>query len=158
MTITKHGVLVVDDDERIVRAIDRTLRRAGYDVDTLLDARAITVRVQETRPALVLTDAYMPELDGFEVARSVLGLGLATQVVLMTGFVEPIRVLDAYQAGVSDFLPKVVLNEELLGVVERACQRYERWHVLVTQSFLSRAAVAELGTPPALAKARDRKS
>jgi DNA-binding NtrC family response regulator len=132
-------ILVIDDEAPVLSALARALTLAGYEVEVAQDPRQGVARVAALRPAVVLTDATMPQLDGFEVARQVLALGFTTQVVLMTGFIEPIRVLDAYQAGVSDYLPKARLREELLDVVARACLRYERWRTMVNQAFFERA-------------------
>jgi CheY-like chemotaxis protein len=61
-------VLVVDDDPDIVKFIEVTLTRAGFDVGVAYDGREALDRVSEWRPDLVLLDIMLPSIDGFEVA------------------------------------------------------------------------------------------
>jgi PAS domain S-box-containing protein len=60
-------VLVVDDDARSRDMLRRTLQREGWTVAEAVDGREALSQLQRSRPALVLLDLMMPEMDGFEV-------------------------------------------------------------------------------------------
>ena len=59
----------------------------------------------------------MPQMTGFEVCRSILQLARGIQVVVMTASIQAINVLDAYQAGASDYVAKPVNTEQLLSLL-----------------------------------------
>ncbi|HWG54361.1 MAG TPA: GAF domain-containing protein [Gemmatimonadaceae bacterium] len=60
------GVLVVEDDRQTRTLLQRTLTKAGWTVTEAENGRVALDRITESRPALVLLDLMMPEMDGFE--------------------------------------------------------------------------------------------
>lgn len=130
-TTSRKRLLVIDDEENLVKVVSRAMSDHGYEVLTAIDPLKGIDLAREHNPAVVLTDTVMPLVDGTHVAREILRLGKVTQVIMMTGFVEPIRVLDAYAIGVSDYLLKPFSVDDLVSTVGRAQDRYERWRKLV---------------------------
>ena len=65
----RRRVLVVDDEPEIRMLVERTLRAQGYEVETAADGEDGLARVQARPPDLVLLDAMLPKMHGFEVAR-----------------------------------------------------------------------------------------
>ncbi len=63
-------ILIIDDDERILRSLERILSGEGYEVGTAANGR-LAMKAFEAHPAdLVITDVNMPEMDGLEVIMS----------------------------------------------------------------------------------------
>ena len=60
-------ILVVDDERHIVRLVQVNLERAGYEVITAFEGKNALVKVVVEKPDLVVLDAIMPGMDGFEV-------------------------------------------------------------------------------------------
>jgi CheY-like chemotaxis protein len=60
-------VLVVDDDPKSRDVLRRTLQKEGWAVAEAVNGRAAIAQLERSRPALVLLDLLMPEMDGFEV-------------------------------------------------------------------------------------------
>lgn len=60
-------VLVVDDDEVIVRLLELNFELEGHEVASVLDGRQAIERIAEVAPDVVLLDVMMPELDGYRV-------------------------------------------------------------------------------------------
>ena len=60
-------VLVVDDDAKTRDMLRRTLQKEGWTVAEAADGREALGQLERSRPALVLLDLMMPEMDGFEV-------------------------------------------------------------------------------------------
>ena len=103
-------LLVVDDEPEIRTLLERTLTSRGYEVETAPDGEEALARVAAHRPALVLLDAMLPRIHGFEVARR-LRADVRTRdvpVVMMTAiyrgwrFAQDAR--DAY--GAEDYIEK----------------------------------------------------
>src|ERR1700680_3855828 len=63
-------VLVVEDDEDIAQALQRSLRMEGYEVRSAADGRMALEQGRSFAPDLVILDLGLPEVDGLEVARS----------------------------------------------------------------------------------------
>lgn len=70
-TLGNHGpprVLLVDDDEGVLRVLEQILtRHGGYELHSTMDARQVLPRFRELQPDLVILDLHMPSLDGFAV-------------------------------------------------------------------------------------------
>jgi two-component system, OmpR family, response regulator MprA len=119
-------VLVVDDEPAVREALERVLRRDGYDVELAPDGRE-AIRRQTAAPAdAVLLDVLMPSLDGLEVCRRMRDTGDRTPVLMLTardGVGDRVAGLDA---GADDYLPKPFSLDELLARL-RALLRRSGW-------------------------------
>ncbi|MEO5735026.1 MAG: response regulator [Rubrivivax sp.] len=113
-------VLIVDDVPDNLAMLHDALDEAGYTVVVATGGAAALAQAALTRPDIVLLDAVMPGMDGFEVARRLKG-DPATQaipIVFMTGLTESHHVVDAFGAGVVDYVTKPVRTSELIARIE----------------------------------------
>ncbi len=113
-------VLIVDDVPDNLAMLHDALDEAGYTVIVAAGGAAALERVTQHRPDIILLDAVMPGIDGFEVARR-LKADPATAgipIVFMTGLTESEHVVEAFGAGVVDFVPKPVRTSELIARIE----------------------------------------
>jgi DNA-binding NarL/FixJ family response regulator len=112
--------VAVADDQVLVRSGFAVLLGSAPDIEVVGEAangnEAIAL-VQRTRPDVVLMDIRMPELDGLEATRSIVGDGVATRVLILTTFDLDEYVYGALRAGASGFLLKDTEPEELLAAV-----------------------------------------
>jgi DNA-binding NarL/FixJ family response regulator/class 3 adenylate cyclase len=110
-------VLIVDD-QALVRAGFRMILEAEQDIEVVGEAADGQEAVDEARrlqPDVVLMDVRMPEVDGIEAARRLLGGNeTATKIVMLTTFDMDEYVYDALRAGASGFLLKDVPPEQLI--------------------------------------------
>lgn len=114
-------ILLVDDDELILLALDDLLRNEGYDVRCASGGReGLTLAGRESFD-LVILDVVMPGLSGLEVCRTLRAdPGYArTPVVLLTAKSSPADVAKGVEAGATEFLPKPFEPAALLNVVGR---------------------------------------
>lgn len=118
-----HGeeILVVDDEEPIMRASVRILDRIGYRAVGQSSAGAAldTLKAQPGRFHLVLTDLNMPGLSGIELARLVNGLRPDLPVILTSGMISDELRREAEAVGVASVLLKPAGIEELAQAVSR---------------------------------------
>src|SRR5205823_3349055 len=104
------------DDSRILERTADVLRGAGHTVDVAPNGRrALELLAGTISWDLVLTDVYMPGVDGWAVARAAKERAPATRVYLMTGFAEEMRARQQAE-GVDGFVTKP-LDEEGLRTV-----------------------------------------
>jgi two-component system response regulator MprA len=119
-------VLVVDDEPAVREALERILRRDGYDVELAPDGRE-AIRRQAAAPAdAVLLDVLMPALDGLEVCRRMRDTGDRTPVLILTARDAVGDRVAGLDAGADDYLPKPFSLDELLARL-RALLRRSGW-------------------------------
>jgi two-component system, OmpR family, response regulator MprA len=119
-------VLVVDDEPAVREALERVLRRDGYDVDLAPDGRE-AIRRQAAAPAdAVLLDVLMPAIDGLEVCRRMRDTGDRTPVLMLTARDAVGDRVAGLDAGADDYLPKPFSLDELLARL-RALLRRSGW-------------------------------
>jgi CheY-like chemotaxis protein len=115
-------LLVIDDDDAVLRSLERILDRAGYQVTTVGDGREALRRLQAEAPDLVITDVFMPEMDGIEFLLQVRELHPELPILVISGggFAPADFVLeDASQLGADAILPKPFEQDQVLERVAR---------------------------------------
>ena len=109
-------VLIVDDVPDNVAVLHDALDEAGYTVLVALDGESALRRAQQAMPDVVLLDAVMPGMDGFEVARQLKSnpATAAIPIVFMTGLTETEHLEAALEAGGVDYVTKPVKPREVM--------------------------------------------
>ncbi len=121
-------VLVVDDSPTLLKIVERTLTRGGYEVVVASDGQEGLEEAQRLVPDLVLVDFLMPRMNGFQMTtalRSVANLQ-HLPVVLMSARAEKIGAQFTAQTGAIDAITKPFSPEALLAVVAHALERAPR--------------------------------
>ncbi len=116
----KPSILAVDDDQWNLRFIERLITPLGYDIALANNGLEALGMVHLNPPDIVLLDAVMPEMDGFEVARR-LKCGADTcaiPIVMVTSLNDVQDRVKALEIGVDDFLTKPVDKIELRARVQ----------------------------------------
>ncbi len=120
-------VLVVDDDATILHIVSRLLQDQGHQVTTARDGQeALRVAMRE-HPQLIVCDWMMPEMDGVTLCRALRETqeGRHIYFLLLTGLEKEEHLVEAFDAGVDDFMSKPVSAKVLLARL-RAGQRVIR--------------------------------
>ena len=116
-------VAVVDDDEPMCRAIERSLRGNGFRVRTYTSALRYLSERDALDPQCVVADINMPEMDGVGMRRAERASGHDVPTVFITGRVDVSTAVRAMKEGALDLLEKPVEESVLLGTVRRAIDR-----------------------------------
>lgn len=119
MTMRKQ-VLVADDDQMQRQLVRATLEGESIEILEAEDGQQALSLIEQLHPALVLLDCLMPELDGFEVCRSIRQRGLPITVVMLTVKSRPSDRRRGLLAGADHYLTKPFSPLELLNLVEEA--------------------------------------
>jgi DNA-binding response OmpR family regulator/DNA-binding CsgD family transcriptional regulator len=108
--------LVVDDSPETLRLLTDALDGAGMTVMVALDGAAAMRIVDQITPDIILLDAIMPGLDGFETCRRLKrDAGLSNvPVIFMTGLAETEHIVRGLEAGGVDYVTKPLVIEEML--------------------------------------------
>jgi len=119
-------ILAVDDERHIVRLVQVTLERAGYQVVPAFDGKEALKKVDAERPDLIVLDVMMPYMDGFEVLKQ-LKQNLATKdipVIMLTAKAQDADVFRGWASGVDCYLTKPFNPMELLTFIKRIFESY----------------------------------
>jgi two-component system, OmpR family, KDP operon response regulator KdpE len=121
-TTDKSRVLVVDDEPQITRVLRTVLTSQGYQVRTAAEGEAALVNFNEWHPELVITDLYMPHMDGVELCRRIRAMSKVPIIVLSVKGEERTKV-EALDSGADDYVTKPFGIDELLARVRAALRR-----------------------------------
>jgi DNA-binding response OmpR family regulator/DNA-binding CsgD family transcriptional regulator len=115
-TKKRDVVLVVDDSPETLRLLTDALDGAGMTVMVAMDGAAAMRIVDQITPDIILLDAVMPGMDGFETCRRLKrDAGLSNvPVIFMTGLAETEHIVRGLEAGGVDYVTKPIIIEEML--------------------------------------------
>jgi two-component system KDP operon response regulator KdpE len=115
-------ILVVDDEQQILRALRTSLRAAGYDVDTAETAEAALAAAAMRPPDAVILDLLLPDGTGTEVTRE-LRTWTAAPVIVLSAVGDESEKVAALDAGADDYVTKPVGIDELFARLRAVLRR-----------------------------------
>lgn len=115
-------VLVVDDDPRILRALQMKLRSEGYDVDTATTAEEARTAAAAHPPEAVILDVLLPDGRGTDVCRELREWSTAS-ILILSAVGDEAEKIAALDAGADDFVTKPFSVDELLARLRAALRR-----------------------------------
>ncbi|HEX5374230.1 MAG TPA: response regulator transcription factor [Aquabacterium sp.] len=123
-------VLIVDDVPDNLSLLHDALDEAGYTVLVATHGEAALLRASQAVPDVILLDAIMPGMDGFEVARRLKAQSETSHIpiVFMTGLTETEHVVAAFDAGGVDYVVKPLRPREVLARIQAHVQSARRAH------------------------------
>ncbi|WP_452007173.1 response regulator transcription factor [Azospirillum largimobile] len=115
-TKPRDVVLVVDDSPEALSFLTDALEEAGVTVLVALDGRKALALLEQVTPDVILMDAIMPGLDGFETCRQLKRNSQVAHVpvIFMTGLTETEHILKGFSAGGVDYVTKPIIAETLI--------------------------------------------
>ncbi len=116
-------ILVVDDDPVVRELVSEYLQGRGFKVATLEHGMALQRKLQEERPALIVLDIMMPELDGISALRALRVAGDDIPVILLTARADPIDRVIGLELGADDYLGKPFEPSELVARIRTVLRR-----------------------------------
>src|ERR671922_2382566 len=140
--VATSRILLIDDDPGTTRFMQELLNRPDREIEATSDPEQGLARVRAKPFDLVISDLKLnARLDGIDVLRSVREITPGTPVIIVTGFGELEKAVEAVREGAFDFVSKPFNITELKGLVERALQK---------AAAPPQAAVVRDAMPPAL--------
>ena len=118
----KERILIIEDDDLILKMLRRSLVYEGYQVDTAVDGEGGLNLLRDNKPALVILDWMLPGMDGLEVCRRIRELG--NQPVLMLTAKDTLENrVQGLDAGADDYQVKPFELDELLARIRALLRR-----------------------------------
>jgi len=120
----RRRILVVDDEERMVRFIRMNLEHDGFQVSEAFNGKQAIQKIRDVTPDLILLDVMMPDLDGFEVLEMVRDVSQVPVIMLTAKGEEDDRVR-GLELGADDYVTKPFSPRELVSRVKAVLRRTE---------------------------------
>lgn len=121
-TLEGIQLLMVDDEPGVLRALSLLLTGYKCRVTALSSPTLLLEHIQSgSKPDVILSDLRMPEMSGLELLASLKAQGCATPFLLMSGHASPSELAEARLAGVTAFLSKPFLPQDLITMLSKVC-------------------------------------
>ncbi len=113
-------VLIVDDDPDMARSLELCLRMEGLEIITANNGVRAMEELAINKPGVVILDALMPFMDGYEVCRRIRDQleDHDTAVIFLTGYPDRVKKEDMLEAGATAYLTKPCDFECLLSIIQ----------------------------------------
>jgi len=116
-------ILVVDDDEAVLKGLSEYFARLGYDVVRAATGKAGLAAFQSQEPDVTILDLRLPDIDGLQILEVM--RQKHAMVILLTGYGDIPTAVKAMQLGAENFLTKPVDLSHLVATVERAIEKLD---------------------------------
>jgi DNA-binding response OmpR family regulator len=123
--VPKETVLVVDDEEHIIELTRMYLEQEGFTVEEACDGAEALEKIRALKPALIVLDLMLPEVDGWEVCRRTRAES-EVPIIMLTARSDDVDKIVGLELGADDYLTKPFNPRELVARVKAILRRYER--------------------------------
>jgi DNA-binding response OmpR family regulator len=123
--LSKEIILVVDDDERICRLLERYLSKQGFEVKSWYSGEGLEKIIADLQPSLLLLDLSLPGEHGFDIAKRVRALDKKIGIIILTGSGDSIDQVVGLEIGADDFVAKPFDERQLLARIRSVLRRVE---------------------------------
>ena len=123
MTESKARILVVEDDRALLRGLLDVLVFNGFDARGVADgAEGLSIGLQDNFD-LILLDVMLPSIDGFTICRKIRGKKPGQGIIMITAKGAEDDIVDGFQAGADDYIPKPFSLREVMVRIEAVLRR-----------------------------------
>lgn len=122
----KKHILLVDDEEHILRLLDYHLKKEGYETDLAEDGRTALKLAESEHYDFILLDIMLPQLDGIEVCKRIRSKGNKTPIMMVSAKGEEFDKVLALELGADDYMTKPFSPRELIARLKAILRRTEK--------------------------------
>jgi DNA-binding response OmpR family regulator len=112
--MTKHSVLIVEDDETLRRGLSDNFRSDGYDVRTASDGKTALETALSDSTDLILLDIMLPKMNGYEICRRLRECDVESTIIMLTAKGQEDDIIRGLELGADDYVTKPFSIRELL--------------------------------------------
>ena len=135
----KPRVIIADDHALVAEGVTKLVEREVQLVGSVADGRALVQAVEKLNPDLALVDISLPLLNGLDACRQIKKSNPAVKIIVLTMHLEKHFVTEAFRAGVSGYVLKQSVTDELIFAIKEVLKGRTYVSPLVTQSLVEQA-------------------
>ena len=124
--MVEKSVLLIDDEEIILKSVNTILEQDGYKVSVASDGKSGLELLEKSEYSLVIADLVMDGITGIDVIRQVKQIRPETAVLALTGCGKTSLTMESLKAGADDYILKPCTKAELLQKVSECFAKRER--------------------------------
>jgi DNA-binding response OmpR family regulator len=128
-------ILVVEDDPRMQKVLQRLLAGEHYNVVTAGDGQAGLAMFRAHRPMAVILDLILPEISGRELCQTMKAISSETPVIVLSAVAEVVDKVLLLELGADDYVTKPFSPRELMARVQAAIRRHRKPSAALTYRF-----------------------
>ncbi|MHB8338691.1 MAG: glycine cleavage system protein H [Ignavibacteriaceae bacterium] len=121
----QFDILVIDDEQVIIDAVNKICSAEGFKVDTSIDAKDALEKLSKHSYKIIVCDIMMPDYDGFEFLDEIIRRKITSPVIMTTGYSTVENAVMSLYKGAIDFIPKPFTADEILNSIIRAMKYSE---------------------------------
>ena len=121
----QFDILVIDDEQVIIDAVNKICSAEGFKVDTSIDAKDALEKLSKFSYKIIVCDIMMPDFDGFEFLDEIIRREISSPLIMTTGYSTVENAVKSLYKGAIDFIPKPFTADEILNSVIRAMKYLE---------------------------------
>jgi LmbE family N-acetylglucosaminyl deacetylase/CheY-like chemotaxis protein len=126
MSTRKSRILVVDDDENILKTVYAILKDEGYDVDSARTGKEAITKTQQEHYNLIIVDMQLPDMEGTELLTLIQDITPKIRKIIVTGHPTLKNAVSAVNQGVDAYIMKPFDAEKLLNAIKEQLEKQER--------------------------------
>jgi DNA-binding NtrC family response regulator len=131
-----HRILIVDDEQEILAALDTHLSLIGFEVKTCDNPNVAYDLIMIEKFHIVMLDINMPGMTGIELLRKIKAAKPSVQVLMITAYSTLEKAIDCWEAGASDYILKPFADLDAIGsIVNLTSERIKRWEDAAKRSI-----------------------
>jgi CheY-like chemotaxis protein/glycine cleavage system H lipoate-binding protein len=143
----QFDILIVDDEQVIIDAVNKICTAEGYKVDYSINANDALLKLKKNIYNLIICDIMMPEIDGFQFLDEVSKSKLISPVIMTTGYSTVENAVRSLYNGAIDFIPKPFTADELINSVSRGLKYLEIQKILSSTNQADDASIIYVPCP-----------
>ena len=118
-------ILIVDDEQIVLDAVEKICSAEGYKVDQSITAEDALKKIDKNVYRLIISDIMMPDFDGFQFLEEIAKKKILSPVIMTTGYSTVENAVKSLYNGAIDFIPKPFTADELISSVARGLKYLE---------------------------------
>jgi len=127
-------LLVIDDDSAVTDLLSLLLKSQGFEVTTTNSSMDGLNSIRDAHPDLVILDLMMPEMDGWEICKSVRQFS-QVPIIILSALNDPSMIASVLDAGADDYLTKPTPSRVLVAHINRLTKRNGTLNSSLNDSF-----------------------
>ncbi len=122
----KEKILIIEDEEDLVKGLKLNLLDEGYEVDWAADGEEGLRKALEDRPQLIILDIMLPKMNGLDICRELRQKNISIPIIMLTAKGEEIDKVLGLEIGADDYMTKPFSIRELLARIKAHLRREKR--------------------------------
>jgi two-component system alkaline phosphatase synthesis response regulator PhoP len=122
----KKRILIIEDEEDLIKGLKLNLSDEGFDVDWAVNGMEGLRKALEETPDVIILDIMLPEMDGLEVCRELRKKNIGIPIIMLTAKGEEIDKVVGLEIGADDYITKPFSIRELLARIKAQLRHTER--------------------------------